>query len=110
MTAVEFWAKVQKCEHGEACARCCWNVLGKTHRARQTWQLLHGPLLSRDFYVCHTCDRPQCVNPAHLWVGSPSDNVRDAIQKGRFQGAAGLYGRLRLSLDELAGLKAVDDE
>ncbi len=33
----------------------------------------------------HSCDNPPCCNPSHLSRGTRIDNVRDAIQKGRFR-------------------------
>ncbi len=33
--------------------------------------------------VLHRCDVPLCVNPIHLFVGSPKDNTIDAVLKGR---------------------------
>jgi len=36
------------------------------------------------FCVMHHCDNPPCVNPSHIRLATYSDNIRDAIQKGRW--------------------------
>jgi hypothetical protein len=55
----------------------------KTLRAhRIAYSLLVGPV-NPGQVVCHHCDNPKCVNPAHLFVGTQLDNIRDRCEKGR---------------------------
>lgn len=88
-----FWSYVAK---GESDA--CWMWRGKEKRYgklfrkaqdggpilahRFSYELHHGPIPD-GMFVCHRCDTPKCVNPAHLFLGTPQDNMDDMHAKGR---------------------------
>lgn len=49
---------------------------------RFVWTIINGPIPHK-YVVCHRCDNPSCVRPSHLFLGTHSDNTRDAVKKGR---------------------------
>lgn len=61
--------------------------LEKAHRV--SWELFKGEIPS-GLHVLHTCDIPACVNPEHLFLGTPLDNARDKESKGRGNQPTGL--------------------
>jgi hypothetical protein len=57
--------------------------LGKFRAAhRVAWEMENGPIPA-GMYLCHRCDTPRCVRPSHMFVGTPSDNMKDCAAKGR---------------------------
>ena len=49
---------------------------------RYAWSQMHG-LIPAGLAVCHSCDNPACINVAHLWLGTLSQNTLDRHRKGR---------------------------
>lgn len=64
-------------------------------------ELAIGRRLNEGELVCHHCDNPPCVNPAHLFVGTVKDNSEDMVTKGR-------AARGRLSAEEARAIYCDD--
>lgn len=86
-----FWEKVNKTEtcwlwtafvleSGYGCFAPTTDTKARAHRV--AWELTNGPILD-GLCVLHKCDVRACVNPAHLFLGTRTDNARDRDLKGR---------------------------
>ena len=42
-----------------------------------------------ELHALHKCDQPSCVNPDHLFWGTPADNTADMMRKGRHRSIKG---------------------
>jgi hypothetical protein len=61
-----------------------------------------GPI-PEGMFLCHKCDTPLCVNPRHMFVGSPSENMQDMVAKGR--APVGVDTEKKLTVDQVREIR-----
>lgn len=108
-----FWSKVSKDADG------CWRIRGaranpaghihillpngwRVYAHRLSWWLANGKI-PKGASICHRCDVPCCVNPAHLFLGSTKDNMHDSVQKGR----KNCFGIQKLNAEQVREIRAL---
>lgn len=108
----DFWSKVEKTDG-------CWlwrgtlstggygrtRVGGKKQLAHRVAYSLAVGAIPEGAVVCHACDVPACVNPAHLWVGTHAENIADRDAKKRFAKGEG-HGSHKLTDVEVLEIRA----
>lgn len=77
--------------------KLCWDYTGnigangygqfwmnnKNYSAHRASFLLLKGTIPYGKHVCHTCDNKKCINPDHLFLGTPKENNDNKIVKGR---------------------------
>jgi len=119
-----FWSKVDvrgddECWHWTAGRSCLgygrFRVNGRTVFAhRVAWELMYG-VPPHGSCICHHCDTPGCVNPAHLFAGTHSDNMADMAAKGRAANnrvpqPGSLNGRSKLTSRQVALIRLLPSQ
>lgn len=110
--ARRFWEKVDRgpgCWLWQrACDRDGYGVFwlgGRNHRAhRAAWMLANGPIPAGTI-ARHRCDRPGCVRPSHIQLGTHAENIADKVRRNRQAKGEG-HGCAKLTAEQVREIRA----
>ena len=109
-----FWSRVARSN-----SESCWEwqggktpdgygKAGHKHRNylahRLAWELTFGPI-PEGLQVLHRCDNPPCCNPAHLFLGTHADNMRDMAAKSRRDSHGEKNNRAKLTVKQVLEIR-----
>lgn len=95
----------------------CWEWIGTIEKGgygvlqieKKQWRAhryayvrLHGAIPD-NLLVCHRCNNPLCVNPAHLYVGTSQDNSNDTAAAGSLKGTRN--GRAKITAEDVVKIR-----
>lgn len=69
-----------------------------------SWLIHFGPIPD-GLWVLHKCDNPECCRPDHLFLGTPQDNSRDSVRKGRWVNSPEGVGVRKFSKQEILKIR-----
>lgn len=79
--------------------------LVRLHRA--VWERDNGPI-KNGCVVMHACDRPSCIEPAHLRLGTQRENIADMDAKRRRVSLVGsMHSRAKLKESDIPRIRAM---
>ena len=88
-----FWSKVEKLGNESGCwiwtagtFKNGYGAFGASKKMlyahRVSCEISQGAI-TEGMHILHKCDTKCCVNPAHLFLGTNADNIRDMVSKQR---------------------------
>ena len=123
-TAETFWARVKRSRKEGGCyewqgscnntgyGTVAWG--GKVYTAHRVAAWLHGLVDSKSApkskndstHVLHKCDNRKCCNPYHFFLGSYTDNQKDAYDKKRKDQPKGAeHVNAKLTIEEVKKIR-----
>lgn len=72
---------ISHCKDSDGYTRIRYN--GKHERLFRVIYIKNFGKIPKGMVIRHKCDNPYCCNIEHLEIGTPKENVRDMIERGR---------------------------